>query len=129
MADKIWLPFNVNEYVRVQLTDHGRELHRQNYDIQMEKLRPAYDWNPWEYKPVEEDANGWSEWQLWVLMQEFGPHIHNGCKMPYKTILQVGHDGPARTSEAVERRVPARTSEAVERRVPEGTRDLDMEEA
>lgn len=28
------------------------------------------------YTPIKEDAHGWSTWQLWVLMQTFGPHIY-----------------------------------------------------
>lgn len=117
---KIWLPFNINQYVKVRLTDHGRELHRRLHDELMEKLRLVYaNWKSSGYDPTKEDADGWSEWQAWVLMQTFGPHVYNGCKPCFETIIQVGLDEQKRAST-----FPA----TVTRRVPEGTRDLDMEE-
>jgi hypothetical protein len=117
VTEKIWLPFNINEYVKVRLTDHGREIHRQSYDRLMEKLRLNYDYKPFRYTPPEEDDEGYSEWQLWVLMQEFGPHVYNGCKPCFETMIRVGHE-----------RGGSPTEPSIQRRVPEGTRDLDMEE-
>lgn len=30
------------------------------------------------YTPPKEDAEGWSEWQLWSLMQQLGNYIQLG---------------------------------------------------
>lgn len=76
--------FNVNEKVRVKLTARGRELHRKNHEgfWQGSGFAPGYE-------PVPEDAAGWSEWQLWELMREYGPHMYNGCKVPFETTIQI----------------------------------------
>jgi hypothetical protein len=39
--------------------------------------------------PPKEDAEGWSEWQLWVLMQEFGPHMGLGFLAVIETEIEV----------------------------------------
>ena len=63
------MKFNINDNVRVKLTDFGRSVHKQN---------SVDTWNecgqhwPYTYYAPKEDAEGWSVWQLWVLMKEFG---------------------------------------------------------
>ncbi len=81
------LNFNFNEYVRVQLTDHGKALHRKRWDDlftakQREKFKLTYS-------PPTEDADGWSSFQLWELMQIFGPHISLGYTMPFASTIQI----------------------------------------
>ncbi len=78
--------FNINSTVRVRLTDHGRRLLR----IEHEKFwantaRPDYP-----YTPPKEDEGGWSEWQLWCLMRELGPHIDFGGLLPFETVIELG---------------------------------------
>ena len=41
------------------------------------------------YIPPKEDADGWSEWQLWVLMQEFGSAISMEMRPPFETNIQI----------------------------------------
>lgn len=65
---------NLNDSVRVKLTDHGRSVHAKDHADcwgSAGVIRP--------YTPPKEDADGWSTWQLWVLMQTFGPHIYMGA--------------------------------------------------
>jgi hypothetical protein len=57
--------FNVNSDVKVRLTDKGREFFYSN---------KYYTGTRYQRKLVE-DEQGYSTWQLWVLMEEFGPHI------------------------------------------------------
>lgn len=75
--DAITLPatfrFNINSYVRVKLTELGRERLRQHVDELNAFIRqhsPKAQLLP--YDTVEEDADGWSEWQLWSLMPPLG---------------------------------------------------------
>jgi DNA-binding MarR family transcriptional regulator len=76
------MKFNVNNCVRVRLTDKGREILRQNHDALWKGRR--------EYTPtVTEDEDGWSKWQLWALMQEFGPHMWLGGVVPFETEIEV----------------------------------------
>ena len=45
---------NVNDLVRVRLTDRGREVAARHGFVQ------------------KEDVGGWSSWQMWELMRVFG---------------------------------------------------------
>lgn len=51
---------NINDYVWVKLTPAGHK-------VVGEK---TFQYN--------DAGNGWSRWQLWVLMQVFGEHIYMG---------------------------------------------------
>jgi hypothetical protein len=71
-------PFNINSTVRVKLTDKGRHVHRIKYS------RLGH-----EYVPPKEDPEGWSEWQLWVLMHDFGDSMSLGFNnLPFETSIQ-----------------------------------------
>jgi hypothetical protein len=78
------MKININTSVRVKLTDEGRRIHRAQHD----KLY-AFVPNPYTYRAPPEDSDGWSTWQLWVLMNTFGPKLHNGCKMPFETEIDI----------------------------------------
>lgn len=65
-------PFNINQYVRVKLTPFGRRIHLFTYTQLPDK-----------YTPPKEDEAGYSEWQLWNLMQIFGPYIKLGGEQPF----------------------------------------------
>lgn len=72
---------NVNDTVRVKLNDHGRDILRKNWDaLGMGKSYPL---------TINEDANGYYRTQLWCLMEEFGPHIRMGCKMPFDANIEI----------------------------------------
>lgn len=60
------ITLNVNEVVKVKLTDHGRAI----------LLKEKY--------PKHEDSLGYSEWQLWELMSIFGEHLYNGCELTFE---------------------------------------------
>lgn len=72
------IPFNVNNMVRVKLTDHGRDLLRQEH----QRKFAAYG-DRFPYSEPEEDAEGYSRWQLWDLMSKLGSNISLGCQMPF----------------------------------------------
>ena len=69
------IDFNLNEHVKVKLTNVGRQIHRKNFDI---LYAGAPDSLKGVYRPPKEDENGWSEWQLYELMNEFGKDLHIG---------------------------------------------------
>ena len=75
---------NVNDYVMVKLTEHGRELYRK-------RVQKMLDQYPRLVLPTtpKEDAEGWSKWQLWSLMQEFGEHIYLGGPVPFEPEIKV----------------------------------------
>lgn len=75
------MKFNINSEVRVRLTDHGRALHRRAWNELNAKCGGKF---PFAYEPPKEDADGWSRWQLWCLIGDFGPHLFMGCQMPFE---------------------------------------------
>lgn len=78
--------FNINNKVRVRLTDVGRaamvENHKRLYGVNAGKF---------EVRTAKE-SDGWSEWQLWDLMREFGPHIHMAGPTPFETTIEIVDD-------------------------------------
>ncbi len=74
------MKFNINQYVRVRLTDAGRAAHRKWWDdlFQSPQLKS-------KYSPPKEDAEGWSRWQLHILMHELGPALCPGFPVPFET--------------------------------------------
>lgn len=79
------MKFNINEFVRVRLTDHGRAVHAANHAVFWAQAgRPGIP-----YTPPKEDAEGWSEWQMWSLMSAFGNHMHLGCKNVFETEIEI----------------------------------------
>jgi hypothetical protein len=78
------MKFNINEYVRVKLTPEGRAAHAADFAADSTKFGFAHP-----YTPPQEDAEGWSRWQLWVLMKEFGPHIYLGGPAMFETEIDI----------------------------------------
>jgi len=85
MMQKKPISFNINNWVRVKLTDAGRVIHRQAHEEQMKLLSRPDD----KYTPPKEDVDGWSLWQLWRLMQLFGPHMTTGFNHPFETTIEL----------------------------------------
>jgi hypothetical protein len=77
--------FNLNDKVCVRLTDHGRTIVREKNESTIAMFHSLPN-NVIEdlRKPVKEDIQGWSEWQLWELMQVFGPYMFMGKKQVFK---------------------------------------------
>lgn len=80
-----WQPFNVNDNVRVKLTSHGLEIHRQNF----EDFKRQWPKVPYDYTPPTEDAEGWSVWQMHSLMGEFGKHMMLSGPVPFLTEIEL----------------------------------------
>ena len=59
---------NLNEYVKVKLTDYGLKVHRTHYLV---KSAPVY-------RPPRVDEQGYSKFQLWDLMNIFGSVMYLG---------------------------------------------------
>lgn len=83
-SPSVAVSFNINEYVRVKLTPRGKAIHRADHDAFNAQFPNAKS----EYHAPEEDAEGWSKWQAWSLMQTFGPHISMGSEPPFETNIE-----------------------------------------
>ena len=85
---KVYFPFNINDTVRVRLTDRGRYLCRAHHDgLFNGDLK-------YEYRPKAEDKDGWSEWQLWELMSVLGHEVQMGFQQPIETVIEFSHRVP-----------------------------------
>ena len=77
--------FNVNETVRVRLTERGRKVLEEEHHALYDRFPLG---NRREYIPVTEDEDGWSEWQLWILMSHFGVHTGLGFDPCFETEIE-----------------------------------------
>lgn len=64
------MKIDVNDFVFIRITPKGRELYDDN------GRHP-------------EDADGWSTWQLWEVMQAFGPFLYKGAPPPFETRMRI----------------------------------------
>jgi hypothetical protein len=84
----VWQPFNINELVRVKLTDAGvAELKRQS-----DELRVAFPNLSEPRDPI--GADGWYTAQLWVVMNAFGPMITLGAVSPFSPVIEFRFPAP-----------------------------------
>lgn len=67
------MKFNISDSVRVKLTTLGRE-------IVKAKFGPRF---------TVKEKDGWSTWQLWELMEVFGPYIETGRDLPFETEIEI----------------------------------------
>lgn len=86
-----YIDFNINHNIKVKLTDLGRKILEEHHTA----LYAAVKFDPIPpYVPVKEDEDGWSEWQLWVLMEQLGPHCHIGCdEPPFELVIRIPKPG------------------------------------
>jgi len=81
------MKFNINHKVRVRLTDAGRKIladARDNLCRSYPNIKGLS-----RYPLADEDAGGWSQWQLWDLMARFGPHMRLGGPMLFETTIEI----------------------------------------
>ena len=78
------MKFNINEKVKVKLNEHGLKILKDQHD----ELR---GWCPsiGEYREPKIDNDGFTEFQLWNLMEKFGSHITLGSIPPFETEIEI----------------------------------------
>lgn len=84
-AANAWRELNLNHRVRIRLTPEGIDHLRRNHDSLNEFAKGLLG----DFIPPKQDAEGWSEWQLWAVMHELGGAITMGSKVPFETTIQV----------------------------------------
>ncbi len=78
------IPFNVNDYVLIKLTDRGKEILKKNYDELQLLIIQSGGKPTFEFKLPKTDENGYSKHQLWSIMSEFGKYLYLGCEAPFE---------------------------------------------
>lgn len=67
---------NLNEPIKVKLTDWGKEIYYHQYD----RINQIYGREICKPSFPKEDENGYAEFQLWCFMELYGTHI--GMTLP-----------------------------------------------
>ena len=78
--------FNINNIVKVKLTEHGKQMLEQDHNEFWGSLGVLKD-HP--YKPPEVDEQGYTNFHLWVLMNKLGKYCWIGREMPFETIILI----------------------------------------
>lgn len=82
MTDKTEIPFNINQCVKVKLTDIGLKILKQQHD-ELYSALPRLRGKP--FVPPKVDNKGYCKFQMHDLMNRFGEHCMLGCKFPFET--------------------------------------------
>ncbi len=77
---------NMNDTVFVQLTEKGREKHKQENEEFYRKIGLPIS----RYSPPRQDSKGFSQWQLHDLMRQFGDTMQIGSEVPFRTTIYLG---------------------------------------
>jgi len=81
------MEFNVNWKVRVRLTNVGRAILRKQHAA-INDFIASRGATPLRGDGIpREDSDGWSEWQLWALMEAFGSEMRLGGPVPFETTI------------------------------------------
>jgi hypothetical protein len=76
---------NLNATAYVQLTEKGHAELRRQHDELSEQYPNIFG----AYKPCEEDEDGWSSWQLHIIMEKLGYLLINGGTIPFQPNIKV----------------------------------------
>ena len=88
------MKININDRIRIRLTDVGRDILR----VQHARLWRSLDarlWRSLGKEPPEwelPEVDGWSEWQIHDLMRTFGEHMPVGVgigELPFETDMEL----------------------------------------
>lgn len=75
---------NINDVVKVKLTEHGIDIlkkkHKEFFDV--------YGVGSAEYEP-KVDEQGYASFQIHRLIEELGPYVGIGKKLPFETEIIV----------------------------------------
>jgi hypothetical protein len=81
--------FNINCKVKVRLTKFGKELHKKQWEDFWSSIGRL---DEFPYTPLQEDENGYCEFQMWRLMEAFGNHCGVGQELPFETIILINEE-------------------------------------
>jgi len=86
-----WQSFNINDYIRVKVTERGFAVMDATDDALNATIAPlpaAFLRRSIRRRREQAENDGWSEWQAWDLFETFGTSMHLGCDIPFETEIQ-----------------------------------------
>lgn len=81
-----YVKININDYIKVKLTNRGKDIYYRQYDEINKKagkilIEPEYP---------KADSDGYSHFQIWELMKLYGSHLSLlSTELPFETNLQI----------------------------------------
>lgn len=75
---------NINYNVWVKLTPEGKKQYRKYYRDLFRNISSFI-----EVKKLPAPDNGWYKFQMWELMEVFGPALYMGCRVPFETEIRI----------------------------------------
>jgi hypothetical protein len=85
---KEYQDFNINDFVKVKLTEKGKYIYYHQFDDMNEEILKMGG-RPLEPIRLKYDDNGYVEFQMWNFMEIFGRHLCNGCDIPFYTTIKL----------------------------------------
>ena len=78
--------FNINDSVKVRLTKFGKDLHKKQWEDFWSSCGRL---NEFPYDPLKTDPDGYVEFQMWNLMQDFGSYCGLCKEIPFETVILI----------------------------------------
>ena len=78
------IKINLNDVVKVKLTDAGKDIYYHQNDELNEAIRQRGG-RPLERRMPKVDEDGYTSFQLHTLMEIYGPHIAMWKELPFET--------------------------------------------
>lgn len=83
MSKEILKQININSNVYVKLNDRGKRIYHEMVSKTLKEFSGL------KYPELKTDENGYSKWQLWYLMEFFGPYISIGFDTCFETTILI----------------------------------------
>ena len=84
------MKFNINNEVRVKLTDEGIRIYEKRYRDITKRLPNEAKKHMERFRRPESDEEGYSRMQLWELMNLYGEYMYNGnMDIPFETEIDI----------------------------------------
>lgn len=78
------MKFNVNDYVKVKLNEKGINIYLERNQHLRDMMSKYYN-HEYVVKPPKIDEEGFTKFQMWDLMQLYGPYLGLGMDLPFET--------------------------------------------
>lgn len=85
--------FNINDYVKVKLTDEGLKILEEQHNELLKKMTPDAAADLGSFVAPEVDEEGYSQIQLYELMYHFGKYMRmSNSKIPFEMDIQIADE-------------------------------------
>lgn len=87
-TDDAFIPFNINHRIKVRLTDLGYQHLADIYNKYVGTIPSFKTRKANHYKNLADDE-GYTEFQMWSFMQDFGEKIYMGGPLLFETTILI----------------------------------------